>query len=105
MSVVKNFHQRLEKLPKILFNPYRLMIMCEIAQSTIEEETNSFTRLKDFLGLSDGNLASHLRSLRKAQFITMHKQFVENKPKTTYTMTNRGADALQEVTTFLRELL
>ncbi len=36
-------------------------------------------------------LSSHMRKLEEAKLIKVQKQFVERKPKTTYTATTRGA--------------
>ena len=42
-----------------------------------------FKTLKEMLDLTDGNLASHLKTLEAKDYIKVHKQFVGRKPKTT----------------------
>lgn len=49
-----------------------------------------FNSLKELLDVSDGNLASHLKALEKAELITVHKQFVGRKPNTSYKITQEG---------------
>jgi DNA-binding HxlR family transcriptional regulator len=49
-----------------------------------------FNTLKELLGVTDGNLASHLKALEKADLILVNKQFVGRKPNTTYRITELG---------------
>ena len=49
-----------------------------------------FTRLKELLGVTDGNLASHIKALEKLNYIEVYKQFVNRKPKTTYRASKEG---------------
>ena len=56
-------------------------------------EIVDFGTLKEQLQLTDGNMASHLAALEKAQYITITKKFVGKKPNTTYTVTKEGKKA------------
>jgi hypothetical protein len=49
-----------------------------------------FTVLKELLGATDGNLASHIKALEKAEFITIEKQFIGKKPNTKYGASTLG---------------
>ncbi|MFK8060598.1 MAG: winged helix-turn-helix domain-containing protein [Polaribacter sp.] len=49
-----------------------------------------FKRLKELLGVTDGNLASHLKALEKAEFIRYEKAFIKRKPNTKYCTTELG---------------
>ncbi|MGB1017566.1 MAG: winged helix-turn-helix domain-containing protein [Chitinophagales bacterium] len=49
-----------------------------------------FNGFKELLGLTDGNLASHLAKLEKIEFITVKKEFVGKKTKTSYQATKEG---------------
>ena len=49
-----------------------------------------FKRLKELLGVTDGNLASHLKALEKVQYIKVEKQFIGRKPNTKYYTTDLG---------------
>ena len=52
-----------------------------------------FNTLKDLLGVTDGNLASHLKALEKVEYIDVQKQFVGRKPNTQYAATQQGKKA------------
>lgn len=56
-------------------------------------EVVDFGTLKEQLQLTDGNMASHLAALEKAQYITITKKFVGKKPNTTYAVTAEGKKA------------
>lgn len=49
-----------------------------------------YNTLKEYLEVTDGNLASHLKSLETKNFIEVRKQFVGRKPQTTYRCTQEG---------------
>lgn len=49
-----------------------------------------FNLLKDLLGATDGNLASHVKALEKAEYIKVEKQFIGRKPNTRYSVTTIG---------------
>jgi predicted transcriptional regulator len=53
-------------------------------------ESADFTTLKELLGATDGNLASHTKALEKVDFIKVEKQFIGRKPNTKYIATNLG---------------
>lgn len=56
-------------------------------------EAMDFNDLKSILEVTDGNLASHLRALEGAGFVTMEKSFVGRKPNTSYSATPAGKEA------------
>ena len=63
-----------------------------------------FNTLKELLETTDGNLASHLKTLEDKKLIKMKKQFVGRKPKTSYQVTDLGRalfkqhlDALEDI--------
>lgn len=64
-----------------------------------------FKKLKEMLGVSDGNLASHIKVLEKETYIEFKKEFVGRKPKTTYRATIAGRKAFQEHLDALEALL
>ncbi len=53
-------------------------------------EDADFTRLKELLGVTDGNLASHIKALETAEYINVQKSFIERKPNTSYSITKLG---------------
>jgi DNA-binding MarR family transcriptional regulator len=74
------------KLPAKIFEPHRLLIMKDLYLHGQVE----FRQLKHGLGLSDGNLFSHLRALEQGDYIVMIKEIVDKKIRTTYEMTAKG---------------
>lgn len=59
-------------------------------------ESVDFNFLKEALDLTDGNLASHVSALEKAEYIEVRKSFVGKKPNTTYSATDAGRKAFTE---------
>jgi DNA-binding MarR family transcriptional regulator len=64
-----------------------------------------FKTLKELLELTDGNLASHLSALEKANYIKVKKQFIDRKPNTTYSATREGKKAFSEHLNILEKFL
>ena len=73
-------------LNKIFDSRIRLGIMSIL----MVNEWADFNYLKKTLELTDGNLASHLSALERAEYIQFKKQFVGRKPKTSYSATEFG---------------
>ena len=65
----------------------------------------SFNELKEALELTDGNLASHVAALEKAEYVLVSKQFIGKKPNTTYSATALGKAAFQQHLATLEKLL
>jgi len=64
-----------------------------------------FNSLKEYLDVTDGNLASHLKALEKDGFIDVKKSFVGRKPNTKYYMTKAGKKAFDEHLKALEKLI
>ncbi len=90
-----------EKLDKAFESKVRLGVMSLL----MIEESLDFISIRDTLGITDGNLASHLKALEKLEYVGMEKSFVGRKPKTTYRATNIGRKAFQEHLDALEEIL
>jgi len=61
-----------------------------IMSALVVNDSIDFSTLKELLGVTDGNLASHLKSLEKATYITIEKQFIGRKPNTKYSISKLG---------------
>ena len=68
-------------------------------------EKVEFNRLKELLEVTDGNLASHTKTLEKAEYITLEKTFVGKKPNTKYRATKKGKSAFKKRIEALEKLL
>jgi len=79
-------------LNKIFDSRIRLGVMSILM---VNEEV-SFNDLKTMMGVTDGNLASHLINLEENGFIKVHKGFIGRKTNTTYSITKAGEKAFKE---------
>mgnify|MGYP006190626765 FL=1 len=70
----------------------------------VNEELD-FTSLKEYLDLTDGNLASHLKALEKEKFVEVKKSFIRRKPNTKYFITKAGKKAFENHITSLEKLI
>jgi len=82
----------LKNINKAFESKVRLGIMSVLM---VNEELD-FSTLKSLLELTDGNLASHTRSLEDMGYIESKKQFIGRKPNTTYSITKEGRVAFTE---------
>ncbi|MFM1821149.1 MAG: hypothetical protein RLZZ402_1508 [Bacteroidota bacterium] len=71
----------------------------------VVQEHVDFGQIKENLELSDGNLASHMAALEKIGFVEVRKQFIGNKPNTSYAITAHGRAAFLEHLTSLEKLI
>lgn len=90
----------IEHLDKVYDSRIRLGIMSVL----MVNEWVDFNSFKELLDITDGNLASHLKALEKRKLISINKQFVGRKPKTSYKATQEGRlsfqnhlDALEQI--------
>jgi len=79
----------LRNLNKAFENRTRLGIMSAL----VVNDFLDFNTLKDLLEVTDGNLASHLKSLENNKYITFRKEFLGRKPNTKYSSTLEGKPA------------
>lgn len=91
----------LDDLHKAFESRVRLGIMAALAVN----DTLDFNALKEYLDVTDGNLASHIKALEKEEFIGVNKSFVDRKPNTRYFMTKQGKKAFEEHISALEKLI
>lgn len=91
----------LKDLDKAFENRTRLGIMSAL----LVNDSLNFSALKDILGTTDGNLASHLKSLEKSEYITFEKEFLDRKPNTNYSVTTKGVNAFDKHINAIEKLL
>ncbi|MBP9794150.1 MAG: transcriptional regulator [Flavobacterium sp.] len=68
-------------------------------------ESADFSTLKELLGVTDGNLASHAKALESEHYIVVEKQFIGKKPNTSYKATLEGKKAFQDHINALEKLI
>ena len=91
----------INKLNKAFDNKVRLGIMSMLMVNDWVE----FKSLKEMLDLTDGRLASHIKSLEESEFIEVRKMFVGKKPQTSYSATVAGRKAFNDHLDALEALL
>ena len=91
----------LKDLDKAFENRIRLGIMSAL----VVNDYLDFNALKELLGVTDGNLASHLKSLEKREYINYRKEFLDRKPNTNYSATTKGKDAFKKHINAIEQLL
>lgn len=64
-----------------------------------------YNALKTLLGVTDGNLASHLKNLENKAYITVKKEFMNRKPNTKYSATPEGKIAFERHIKAIEKLL
>jgi DNA-binding MarR family transcriptional regulator len=81
-----------DNLDKTLEHRIRLQIRSVLIANDVYE----YTALKDLLGITDGNLASHIKALEREKYVSVSKSFVQRKPNTRYKITDRGRLAFRK---------
>ena len=76
----------IQNINKAFDNRIRLGIMSIL----MVNESADFNMLKELLGVTDGNLASHTKALELENYIQIEKQFIGKKPNTKYSATKEG---------------
>jgi DNA-binding MarR family transcriptional regulator len=91
-------------LDPVIHVPARLQIMATLA-ALPDGDALSFTRLQDMIGLTPGNLITHLRKLEDVSYVTTEKTGSGPASRTSVALTQRGRAALDAYTETLRGLL
>lgn len=86
---------------KIFENRIRLQVMSVL----LANEEYDFSSLKELLEVTDGNLASNLKTLEKEGYLTVEKSFVDRKPNTRYKKTAKGQKAFENHLAALENLI
>ncbi|MFY9782429.1 MAG: transcriptional regulator [Acidimicrobiales bacterium] len=94
----------LSEIDPIIHVPARLRIMATLA-SLPAGDSLSFTRLQDMIGLSPGNLITHLRKLEDADYVETEKSGNGAASRTQVNLTPLGRDALDTYAASLRLLI
>ena len=94
MSIINNIN-------KVFDHRIRLGIMSVL----MVNEYADFKTLKELLGATDGNLASHTKALEKAEYITVEKQFIGRKPNTRYSASALGKAEFKKHINALEKLI
>ena len=91
----------IENLNKVFDSRIRLGIMSALM---VNKDVN-FNELKELLDITDGNLASHLKTLEESEFVKVQKGFIGRKSNTTYAITKAGEKAFKTHLTALEKMI
>ncbi|SNR91200.1 transcriptional regulator [Dokdonia pacifica] len=94
MSIINNINKAFD-------HRIRLGIMSVL----MVNESADFKELKELLGATDGNLASHTKALEKEEYISVNKTFIGRKPNTSYRATRKGKAAFKKHIEALEKLI
>jgi DNA-binding MarR family transcriptional regulator len=93
-----------DELDPVIHVPARLRIMVTLATLRPDEDL-SFTRLQEIIGLTPGNLITHLRKLEDAGYVSTAKSGGGVTARTGVALTGEGRAALENYSAALRQLL
>jgi DNA-binding MarR family transcriptional regulator len=89
------------QLNRVIHEKGRLSIMSSLA-ATAEL---SFTELRDTLGMTDGNLTTHIRTLQQEGYVSVAKTYQNNRPLTTCSLTPAGRKAFASYIDLLEKIV
>lgn len=89
------------ELDRILHQPIRTQIMAYL----IACDSCDYTTLKNKFELSDGHMTTHMRELLEHKYVVAEKEFINNKPRTTYHITPEGRTAFGAYITTLKRII
>jgi DNA-binding MarR family transcriptional regulator len=91
----------IKNLNKVFDSRIRLGIMSALM---VNDEVN-FNELKELIQVTDGNLASHLKTLEENEYVKVQKGFIGRKTNTTYSVTKTGQKAFKAHLEALEEMI
>ena len=89
------------QLDRVIHEKGRLAIMSMLAATP----ELSFTELRDTLGMTDGNITTHIRTLQEAGYLAVSKSYEKNRPLTTCSLTTAGKQAFAGYIDLLEQIL
>ena len=100
MTTDKNL-QPIADLDRTIHSPPRMMILAFLGAV----DSADFIFLMNQVGLTRGNLASHLKPLEEAGYISITKEFVDKVPRTLISLTDEGREAVQNYREQMRTII
>jgi DNA-binding MarR family transcriptional regulator len=89
------------QLDRVIHEKGRMAIMSLLAASP----QLSFTELRDTMGMTDGNITAHVRTLHEAGYITISKAFQGGRQVTSYSLTPEGRTAFTSYINLLEQIV
>lgn len=88
-------------LDRVIHEKGRLAIMSLLAATP----QMAFTEMRETLGMTDGNLTTHLRTLHEAGYVAVTKAFQGGRPLSTYALTPEGRRAFTAYIELLAQIV
>jgi DNA-binding MarR family transcriptional regulator len=88
-------------IDRLIHEPARLTLM---ACLYVVDEAD-FVNLASRTGFSAGNISSHIAKLESAGYVSVTKEFVGRRPRTTYRLTDAGRQAFDGYRAAVTQLL
>ena len=89
------------QLDRVIHEKGRLAIMSLLAASP----QLAFTDVRDTLGMTDGNVMAHIRTLHEAGYVAITKTLETGRPVTTYSLTATGRAAFTAYINLLEQIV
>ena len=89
------------QIDRVIHEKGRLAIMSMLAAAP----ELSFTEMRDALGMTDGNLTTHIRTLQEAGYLSVTKSYQKNRPLTTCSLTAAGKRAFMNYINLLEQIV
>ena len=89
------------EIDKVIHQPVRTKIVALLSS----QKKCDFNEIKKTLSLTDGHMSTHMQALLKAEYVCVEKAFVDNKPRSTYSLTAKGKSAFKKYIKQLRALV
>ncbi|MBQ8407516.1 MAG: transcriptional regulator [Clostridia bacterium] len=90
----------LSDLADVFQSRLRLMII-----SALITGDKTFNEIKEITGATDGNISVQITKLENAGYVTVTKDFIGKKPRTTVRITEKGKQDLKDYIEMLNRLL
>jgi DNA-binding MarR family transcriptional regulator len=93
--------QYVAEIDRLIHEPsrYHIMAILYVVHSA------DFLFLMNHTGLTGGNLSTHLRKLESSGYISTKKEFLNNKPHTTISVTKKGRLAFDQYRKNMKQAL
>lgn len=89
------------QLDRLIHEKGRLAIVSMLAAAP----DLSFTEMREALGMTDGNLTTHIRTLQEAGYVSVTKSFRNHRPLTTCSLTPAGKRAFAHYINLLEQIV
>jgi DNA-binding transcriptional ArsR family regulator len=89
------------QLDRVIHEKGRMAIMSLLAANA----ELSFTEMRELLGMTDGNLSMHLKTLLEGGYVAVTKLFKGKRPLSTYALTEEGRRAFTRYIELLEQIV